>query len=120
VEREAFRASDSPVSGDARDLGIPDSRPFLHAILWLTMLVGIQWVTLGLVLGLHPAGLDDCEARASSSAEALQVIIASVAVVGSAGAVVWRLRGTLRMASLALVAVSGLFWLLLLGGSQSC
>jgi hypothetical protein len=133
-------SSDGPQSGDNDvDLGIPDARPWLDPVrsrlasmrslrvpevLWLLAFPVAHYVAFGVVMGLHPAGFDDCEATASSQAERWMVIVAAMAVLGPGALATWRFRGLFRFVTLVIVAIAGVCWsgflLLVLGDQQRC
>lgn len=52
--------------------------------------------------------------------ERLHAVVVATAVVGSAAVSLWRLQGLLRLAALALVAMSALGWLILLSPEVRC
>ncbi|MEO5837347.1 MAG: hypothetical protein ABIQ73_28505 [Acidimicrobiales bacterium] len=76
---------------------IPERRPWLWTLrspgrLWLVGFLVINYCALGLAMGVHGAGFDDCEVMPTSSDRRTMVLIAVAAVVVPAGFALWKLR----------------------------
>jgi hypothetical protein len=104
---------------------LPEKPAWVEALrspgfLWVLGFFAINYLALGLAMGVHGAGFDDCEIMPTSSDRRMMALIAVVAVVVPAGLALWRLRRWARLAALGSVALSGAAWFILASDSQNC
>ena len=119
-------SSESDTTGDDLSWHARSERPRWSValrspgVLWLLAFFVINCLALGLAMGVHGGGFDDCERMPTSSDRQAMATIAVAAVVLPAGLALLALRGRVRGASIVLVAFSAAAWAIVVGGGQSC